>query len=228
MQLATPSWHALSQVGPLILTYLILSYLSSSYLTRHPQLQLHPQLWPACLTWVVQVSLRWVMILCRMGGGLPRPVSPSCPVTSGLTSAGRFQGVFGLRIPYICTYSVREGNVVANAIRVSSTSCYWAPNWFFITPPHLLPLSSSPSLLLVYSGIELLELEVWKVFHLLPPSHVAHMLNIRKENGRQSKAAVQGTLLVLPAAAGPLQVSSQLFSVVQRDDVLMVLLILIS
>lgn len=54
------------------------------------------------------------------------------------------------------------------------------------------------------------------------------MLNIRKENGKQSKAAVQGTLLVLPAAAGPLQVSSQLFSVVQRDDVLMVLLILIS
>lgn len=39
---------------------------------------------------------------------------------------------------------------------------------------------------------------------------------------------MQGTVLILPAAAGPLKAFSELFSMVQRDDVLMVLLILIS
>lgn len=165
------------------------------------------------------------MILPRMEfwkEGLPRQISHSCLVSSRLTSAGRFEGVFGLQIPYFCMCYVRERNMVANAItdlHPVAGPC-WVLHWCVITAPLIIcyivlrafqppqqTLSSASSLCLLpcFSSF-ILELNVvWKVFGLFPPSHVAHMLNITKENWKQSKWAMQGTVLILPAAAGPLK-----------------------
>lgn len=218
-------------------SYLIFSYLILSYVTQHPWVDkthssgsgLH--VWPECSRYLWDVW--WSCPGWKEG--LPRQISHSCLVSSRLTSTGQFEGVFAL-----CY--VRQRNMDA---RVSSTSCCRAMLstalvvhhrssavavemlWAQLTNNQTLSPASSFYLLPCGSSF-ILELNVvWKVFDIFPPSHV-HILNIKKESRRQSKWAMQGTVLVLPAAAGPLKVSSELFSMVQGDDVLMVLLILIS
>lgn len=175
------TWVRLALWSDLILCYLILIW--------HPQMQFqktqlgHMQR---------SSSLRWVMILSRMEfwrEGLARQISYSCLVSSRLTSAGQFEGVFSLQIPYLCMCNVRERNMVANAIRVSSihpvaTPC-WALDWFFITAPlllwlkcsnalfHLLPLSVF-SLVTPHSGMERSLKSLWPFPAITCRSHVKY------------------------------------------------------
>lgn len=61
-------------------------------------------------------------MLWRMEGqreGLRRQISPSCLVSPRLSSAGLLEGSVQFTGPYICMCFVHEGQMVANAIRVS-------------------------------------------------------------------------------------------------------------
>lgn len=117
------------------------------------------------------------MILWRMEDrreGLRRQISPSCLVSPRLSSAGPLEGSVRFTGPYVCMCFVREGQMVANVIRVSFTSCcrsmlsaelllhhsasavafqmLWAQckEWLNYFTCFLSLPSSSPSLLLIY------------------------------------------------------------------------------